>query len=129
MPSVRWAGYREKATESLSVGLTCLTSSRFNGAANRLYWASFLAVAWAIATIEGKGPADLSRGHTGWNHTLVAMNLKLVLPGPSNRVLRARYKALKALREKADYAPEGVSVAEIADYDQRVRNLHASLSL
>jgi uncharacterized protein (UPF0332 family) len=127
-PLNTWFGLLPKAKENLTVAETCVETGQCNVAASRFYWASFLAVAWALAG-RGTGPDSFKSGAKTWDHTMVFQNLKSALPDPGDKQHRRNYAALKGLREKADYAPDDVSKEELARLDSWVGALQARLGL
>jgi hypothetical protein len=127
-PLNTWFGLLPKAKENLAVAKRCVEDGQCNVAASRFYWASFLAVAWAVAG-RGKGPDAFKSGSKTWNHTMVLHCLKVALPEPGDGEHRRKYVALKGLREKADYAPDDVSKEELVRLDSWVGALQARLGL
>lgn len=127
-PLNTWFGLFAKAKENLAVATRCVEGRQINAAASRFYWASFLAVAWAMAG-RGTGPESFESGAKTWNHQMIVQNLRSVLPHPKDLEHRRNYVVLKGLREKADYAPDDVSKEELARLDSWVGALHTRLGL
>jgi uncharacterized protein (UPF0332 family) len=94
-----------KAKENLSVGLDLLDSDKLNAAANRLYYALFQAAVHALESKHGMRPDKLQAGAKWWKHDMVRDNMRLLRDNAQDKVV---YKALKDLREEADYKPTTV---------------------
>ena len=127
-PKGVWYGLYPKAKENLGVGARCMVDGHCNAAASRLYYSAFQAAAWALAC-AGMSPQSITADAMTWNHTMVRQNLGKILSPSTDRTHLRNYLVLKALREKADYAPEDVSKGELGDLDQGVRDLHLRLGL
>lgn len=128
----RWAGLQEKSRECLKAARAMLAGKNFDGAANRLYWATFMAGAFAISARLRKENRELGGHEDRWEHHVVRNNAMAAFrdPGTGGRLgpnderrIRANYRILQGLRIKADYTVEGVVADEIEGMDEFVENV------
>jgi len=98
-------GMREKALVSLEAAARLLDQGYVDPAASRLYYATFQASVHAYETRLGRRPGDFRLGEKEWRHDLVGGNAALI----RGRREDVRFiRALRDLRERADYKPVGV---------------------
>ena len=116
-----WELYFQKACESLRVAHSASTRGMNNCAANRAYYAAYLA---ELAALQKFDPMVLPA--EGWRHQNVvkAFNHRLVREKKffdDDIIADAAY--LESLRIKADYAAEHVSETESRDCFKKARKI------
>ncbi|MCI0587803.1 MAG: HEPN domain-containing protein [Planctomycetes bacterium] len=101
---------KAKALVSLEAAVSMIDEGFVDPAASRTYYAMFQAAVHALETRRGMRPGDLRLGADRWGHDMVCGNAKLRRGSREDeRLLRA----LRGLRERADYEPVPVERAAV----------------
>jgi uncharacterized protein (UPF0332 family) len=108
MPA-EWEVYLAKAEEALRVAQSAKDRGQTNSAANRAYYAAYLAEYAALQKLDPLRPSPTRRTH---KTVIKAFNHRLVRNGTFDSWIIQGVTELAGLRVKADYTSQDVTAAE-----------------
>lgn len=108
---------KDKSLDNLAAGETLAALGLTDAASTRYYYALFQAAIHGL-TRRGWTPGRIRSGAVSWDHTMVMHSIQLVR---GRRTDAALFRAMRELREQADYSDDSVDPGRIASRVAAVR--------
>lgn len=108
---------KDKSAKNLQAGEILAAAGLVDPAASRFYYAMFQAAVHRLEQL-GWSPARLEMGAVKWSHAMVAGNVSLVRRRREDRGL---FRAMRQLREQADYEADSVEPERLASRAESLR--------
>ena len=115
---------KDKAVENLAAGDLLFDRGHVNAAASRYYYAMYQAAVHRL-TQRGFRPERIRSGAVEWDHSMVLNNTRWLRKSWRDNLL---YLEMRRLRSGADYGDESISVADIADRREAIRDFVRELT-